>query len=407
MKIVSVQEFKKAREQISPWIRQSPFSYFRTLSERVGSQVYVKKENEQRTGSFKVRGAINKVLSLSAKEKKRGLVSCSAGNHAQGVAYAAHCMKTSALLVLPENTPIVKEQAVRHYSAEVILQGRVYDESYEYALQLSHQTRRCFIHAYQDHKVIAGQGSIALEILEQAPDIDAVVVPVGGGGLMSGIACVIKEMKPNCRVYGVVSSMAPAMEYLFHQRIYTPEQHFFMGGLTDGITVKHPSQEMFESYISKYVDDIVSVTDDEVAEAIVLLLERGKTLVEGAGAVSVAALLKQDKKWNIGKKCGLILSGGNIDLNILSQVVERGLKKGGRLGRLSVVTKDQPGSLNKITHLLSQMQANILSIHHERNSPHLSYGLAEIQFLIETRGSSHLDHIRSQLKQQVYEMKEE
>ncbi|MYE07456.1 MAG: threonine ammonia-lyase [Oligoflexia bacterium] len=407
MKIISMQEFKKAREQISSWIRESPFSYFRTLSERVGSQVYIKKENEQRTGSFKVRGALNKILSLSTEEKKRGLVSCSAGNHAQGVAYAAHCVKTSALLVLPENTPIVKEQAVRHYSAEVILQGRVYDESYEYALQLSHQTRRCFIHAYQDNKVIAGQGSIALEILEQVPDIDAVIVPIGGGGLMSGIACVIKEIKPNCRVYGVVSSMAPAMEYLFHRRIYTPEQHFFMGGLTDGITVKHPNQEMFESYISKYVDDIVSVTDDEVAEAIVLLLERGKTLVEGAGAVSVAALLKQGKKWNIGKKCGLILSGGNIDLNILSQVVERGLKKGGRLGRLSVVTKDQPGNLNKITHLLSKMQANILSIHHERNSPHLPYGLAEIQFLIETRGVSHLERIRSKLKKQVYKMKEE
>ena len=407
MKMVSMQEFKRARERISPWIRQSAFHYFRTLSDRVGTQVYLKKENEQRTGSFKVRGALNKVLSLSAEEKKRGLISCSAGNHAQGVAYAAQCVKTSSLLVLPENTPIVKEEAVRHYSAEVVLHGKVYDESYAYALQLSKENKRVFVHAYQDHQVIAGQGSIALEILEQIPDIDSIIVPIGGGGLVSGVACAIKEMKPSCRVYGVVSSMAPAVDYLFHKKTYIPDKHFSAGGLADGIIVKHPSQEMFENYISKYVDDIVSVTDDEVAGAIVLLLERGKALVEGAGAVSVAALLKQNKKWNIGKKCGLILSGGNIDLNILAQVIERGLKNVGRLGRLSVVTKDQPGSLNKIAGLLSQMKSNILSVHHERNSPHLSHGLAEIQLLIETRGERHLEEIRSALKKQGYQMKEE
>lgn len=404
---VSMEEFQKARKRISPWIQQSSFNHSRTFSDRVGAQVYLKMENEQRTGSFKVRGALNKIFSLSGEEKERGLISCSAGNHAQGVAYAAQCVKTSALLVLPENTPIVKEKAIRHYGAEVILHGQVYDESYSYALQLSRENRRIFIHAYQDPVVIAGQGSVALEMLEQLPDLNSVIVPVGGGGLISGIACVIKQLKPDCRVYGVVSALAPAMEYLFHKKKYNPKRHFFAGGLADGITVKCPSGRMFEDYISRYVDDIASVTEDEVASAIVLLLERGKSLVEGAGAVSVAALLKQSGKWDIGKKCGLIISGGNIDLNIIAQVIERGLKSAGRLGRLSVVVKDQPGALNQITSLLSQMKSNILSVYHERNNPHLSHGMAEIQILIETRGVKHLAQIQSALKEKVYKIKAE
>ena len=404
---ISIEEFQQSRQRITSWIQQSSLKYSNTFSDHVGVEVYLKMENEQRTGSFKVRGALNKVLSLSSEERKRGLISCSAGNHAQGVAYAAQCVKTSTVLVLPENTPLVKEEAVRHYGAEVILHGEVYDESYSYALQLSWENKRIFIHAYQDPLVIAGQGSVALEILEQIPDLNSVIVPIGGGGLISGIACVIKQLKPDCRVYGVVSALAPAMEYLFHKKKYNPERHFFAGGLADGIIVKSPSGEMFEKYISRYVDDIVTVTEDEVASAIVLLLERGKSLVEGAGAASVAALLKQNGKWDIGKKCGLIISGGNIDMNIIAQVIERGLKSAGRLGRLSVVVKDQPGALNQITSLLSQMKSNILSVHHERNNPHLSLGMAEIQILIETKGVKHLNQICSALRKQFYKIKEE
>ena len=395
---IFIEEFKRAREKIAPWIQASPFNYSRTFSEYMRTKVYLKMESEQRTGSFKVRGALNKILSLNSAEKKRGLISCSAGNHAQGVAYAAQCVNTSAILVLPESTPFVKEQAVCHYGAEVILHGSVYDESYSYALQLSQENNSVFIHAYKDPMVIAGQGSIALEMLEQVFDLDSVIVPIGGGGLIGGLACVIKQLRPACRVYGVVSALAPAMESLFQKRKYVPEQHFSAGGLADGITVKYPSEEMFENYIAKYVDDIVSVTDDEVASAIVLLLERGKALVEGAGAVSVAALLKQKGTWDIGKKCGVIISGGNIDLNIISHVIERGLKNVGRLGRLSIITKDHPGTLNQITHLLSQMKSNILSVQHERNDPDLPYGLARIRFLIETRGLEHLKQIRSTLK---------
>lgn len=401
---IPIEQFKKVREKISPWIQQTTFNCSRTLSSCVGAQVYLKMENEQRTGSFKVRGALNKALNLSAEDKERGMISCSAGNHAQGVAYSAQCVKTSALLVLPESTPIVKEEAVRNYGAEVILHGKVYDESYTYATQLSREKNKVFVHPYQDSAVITGQGSIALEMLAQVPDLDSVIVPIGGGGLISGIASVIKQVKPACRVYGVVSATAPAMEFLFHKKTYIPERHFCAGGLADGITVKKPTKEMFDDYISQYVDDVISVTDDEVAGAITLLLERSKTLVEGAGAVSVSALLKQRGKWNIGKKCGLVISGGNIDLNIIAQVIEKGLRSVGRLELLSVVMRDQPGNLNKITQLLSDMKANILSVHHERNVPHLSHGLAEIQLVIETRGKKHLEQIQSELKQRKVKM---
>ena len=282
----------------------------------------------------------------------------------------------------------------------------MYDESYKHALTLSKQTNKTFIHAYQDPEVIAGQGSIALEMLEQVPELDSVIVPVGGGGLISGVACAIKQLKPSCRVYAVVSSLAPAMEYLFHKKDYMPEKHFFPGGLADGITVKTPSRSIFEDYISRYVDDVISVTDDEIASTIVLLLERGKALVEGAGAASAAALLKQKSKWNIGKKCAVIISGGNIDLNIISQVIDRGLKSAGRRGSLTIMAKDQPGALNQITHSLAQMKANVLSVRHERNNPDFPHGLAEIQMLIETRGEEHLKQIRSHLKKQFYKIKE-
>ena len=397
---LSIERIKKAKECISPYIRPTACSHSRTLSERAGVQVYLKMENEQRTGSFKVRGALNKIINLSAVEKQKGLISCSAGNHAQGVAYSAGCVNSPALLVLPRNTPIVKEEAVRCYGAQVVLHGEVYDESYAHALKLAKEQDRVFIHAYRDPLVIAGQGSIALEMLQQAPDLDCLIVPIGGGGLIGGIACAVKQLKPSCRVYGVVSSRAPSMEYLFHQKPYAPEKHFLGRGLADGIIVKSPDREMFDNYISKYVDDVVSVTDDETAEAIVFLLERGKSLVEGAGAVSTAALFKQKGKWKMGKKCGVVVSGGNIDLNILAQVIEKGLKSAGRLERLSVIVKDQPGALHQITRLLSQAKANVLAVHHERHGPRLSHGLANVQLLIETRGEKHLQQIRSELRKQ-------
>ena len=396
---ISIEDVQTARQKISPYVHKTPLKHSHTLSQMVGSPVYLKMENEQKTGSFKIRGALNKILNLSREERKKPLISSSAGNHAQGVACAAQCVKAQAILVLPESTPIVKEQAVRQYGAQVVLKGKLYDESYAHALKLVEEKQGIFIHAYKDPFVIAGQGSMGLELLEQMPDIDSVIVPIGGGGLISGIATALKQLKPSCRVYGVVSSLAPAMEHLFHQKIYQPEKHFAgRKGLADGIIVKSPDKALFESYIVPYLEDVVSVTDDEVAESMVFLLERTKTLAEGAGAVSLAGLLKQKEKWNIGKKCVLIISGGNMDLNTLSRVIKKGLKKARRLGQIFVTIKDEPGALQEITQILSQKKANILSIQHDRSRSDLPIGQAEVEIRIESRGPEHLAEIELALQ---------
>ena len=322
MKSILLRDFQTAQKKILPWIQKTPLNYSRTFSEYAGSKVYLKMENMQITGSFKIRGALNKIFHLTKEEKNRGVITCSAGNHAQGVAYASRCVKTSSLIVLPENTAAVKQAAARHYGAELVLKGKIYDESYAYATQMCKENQRVFIHAYQDPFVIAGQGSLGLEIMKQLPNLDSVIVPIGGGGLISGVAAAIKQLNHKCRIYGVVSHSAPAMEYLFHGKPYKAEKDFHPTNLTDGINVKHSNPEIFQ-YISKYVDDIVSVRDKEVETAMLLLLERGKTLVEGAGAASIAALLKQTTKWNLGKKSVVILSGGNIDLHSISQIITK------------------------------------------------------------------------------------
>ena len=396
---ILIEPIETSYGKIGPYIRKTPLKFSRTISEIAKSEVFLKMENEQKTGSFKIRGALNKILHLNPTERKRVLVSCSAGNHAQGVACATQCVGAKALLVLPESTPIVKEQAVRQYGAQVVLKGKIYDESYAHALKLAEEKQGIFIHAYKDPLVIAGQGSIGLELLEQAPDLDSVIVPIGGGGLISGIALAIKQKKPSCRIYGVVSSLAPAIQHLFHNKEYTEGKHFAgRKGLADGIIVKAPDKELFESYIRPYVEDIVSVTDEEVAESMVFLLERAKTLAEGAGAVSLAGLLQQKKRWNYGKKCALIISGGNMDLNILSRVIKKGLKKAGRLGQLFVTIPDEPGALQEITQLLSKKKANILSIQHDRKRFDLPIGQAEVCIHIETKGQDHLKDIQQALK---------
>ena len=399
---ILIKDFKEAQKKINPWIFKTPLNYSRTLSALSSVDIYLKMENEQITGSFKIRGALNKILNTSEIERKKGFISCSAGNHAQGVAYAAKCIKGSALIVLPESTPIIKEEAVRNYGADIVIEGKVYDESYSKALQLCQETGRLFIHAYEDPLIITGQGSIGLEIIEQLSDVDSVIVPLGGGGLVSGIAAVIKQIKPSCRVYAVVSALAPAMEHFFHKKPYHPDKDFKGLGLADGITLKQASRKMFEEYIAKYVDDIVSVEENDIASAMVLLLERGKTLVEGSGAVAAAALLKQHKIWKLGQKCALVLSGGNVDMNTLSHIIETGLKAKGRLSRLSVMVKDEPGALNKITTILFRLKSNILSVYHNRHSPELSQGYVRVDVVVETRGEKHLKEICLELKKQAY-----
>ena len=397
---ISVEAFKAAEKRISPWVFKTPLNYSRTISRLSGVSVYLKMENEQITGSFKIRGALNKILNSSLEDRKKGFISSSAGNHAQGVAYAVKCVKSSALIVIPASAPIVKEAAVRNYGAEIVLRGRMYDESFSEALKLCRETGRIFVHAYEDPLIVAGQGSIGLEILKQMPDVDSVIVPIGGGGLIGGIAHLIKQIKPSCRVYGVVSALAPAMKNFLHRKPYDPNKDFSGPGLADGITIKKASKTMFEKYISPCVEDIVSVEENEIAGAMVLLLERGKTLVEGSAAAGVAALLKQKGKWDLGQKCAVVLSGGNVDLNILSKVIETGLKDKGRLIRLSMMMKDEPGTLHQLTSLLFRLKSNILAVHHDRNSPEIAPGFARIDVVIETRGLEHLKKIHTALKKQ-------
>ncbi len=326
---LSLEQFKRAQKNIQPWIRPTILRLSRTISKVVSKvqkksvSVYLKMENKQVTGSFKVRGALNKILNLPPLTKKKLFVSCSAGNHAQGVAYVARCLGGRAVIVVPVNTPLVKQKAIRAYGAEVLKHGQVYDESYVQAQALCEEKSGVFIPAYHDPFVIAGQGSIGLELLSELPDMDSVIVPIGGGGLIGGIAGVIKQRRPQCKVYGVVSSLAPVMEYRFHHRSYQPERHFKGPGLADGISVKQPDKKMFDTYLAPYIDDIVCVTENEIAQAMLFLLERGKTLVEGSGAVTIAALSKAQTNWKLGKKCVALLSGGNVDLNMLAQVIKK------------------------------------------------------------------------------------
>ena len=328
---IALSEFKKAHRRIAPFIHTSPLSRSRTLSRLAAASskhlkktlnIYLKMENQQITGSFKIRGALNKVLSLSSKDQKKPLISCSAGNHAQGLAYAARSLGAKSIAVLPLHTPWVKEAAVRAYGAAVVKKGVVYDESYRHALKICQQRKGVLIHPYEDPLVIAGQGSIGLEILTALPEVDSIIAPVGGGGLISGIAGAVKQIKPQCRVYGVVSKSSPGMERLFHKLPYKPKTHFKGAGLADGICVKQPSSFMLKNYIQPFVDDIISVAEDDIIKAMFFLLERSKTLVEGAGAVGAAALLSPSHRLALGRNCAVVLSGGNIDLHSLHKILK-------------------------------------------------------------------------------------
>lgn len=379
-----------ARKRIHDLVQHTPLDSSRSISERLGSEVMLKLENQQTTGSFKVRGSLNKVLSLSPAELQKGLVCSSAGNHAQGVAYAAHRAGAKARVVMPQTSPLVKVMATQTYGAEVILHGRVYDEAYAYARELEKKHGYTFVHPFEDPLVIAGQSTLGLEVLEQYPDLDSIVVPIGGGGLISGIATAIKSQKPNVKVYGVVSSVSPGMKQLFNkQPVEAPSPTLT---IADGISVKKPSELMYREYISRLVDDIVDVNDEEIAESIVYFLERAKAVVEGSAAVVLAGAEKAG--WNLGRKCCLVVSGGNIDLNLVSKVIERGLIKRGRLIRLSVIVNDRPGTLHRLTDIIAEVGANVLDVKHDRVRPGVRLSETAIEFLLETRSSEHAQQLQ-------------
>lgn len=358
-----------------------------------GADVYLKTENLQNTGSFKLRGAYFKMARLSDEEKKRGVVACSAGNHAQGVALAAQKQGIDAIICVPEGAPISKVEATRSYGAKVELVKGVYDDAYNRAVEIAETTGRVMIHPFNDEDVIAGQGTIGLEILEQLPEVEAVIVPVGGGGLISGLAFTIKTMKPSVKIYGVQSAGAPSMrDSIEHHRI---ERLPRVATIADGIAVKEPG-ELTYNFTNQYVDQVVTVTDDEVAVAILELMERQKLVSEGAGAVAVAAAMfgKVDIK---DKKTVCLVSGGNIDVTILSRVINRALMKEGRIADITVELMDKPGQLVEVSSIIAKCGANVIGCFHDKTGKETDINGCTLRISMETRNHEHVREIKKKL----------
>ena len=357
------------------------------------SEIYLKTENLQITGSFKVRGAYYMMSQLTEEEKARGVIACSAGNHAQGVALAAAKNHIKSLICLPDGAPISKVEATKSYGAEVCMVNGVYDDAYKKALELKEEKNYTFVHPFDNEDVIAGQGTIGLEILEQMPDVDAVIVPIGGGGLISGVAFAIKNLNPNIKVYGVQASGAPSMRNSIRDGKIECLDH--VSTIADGIAVKEPGEHTFQ-YVSQYVDEIVTVTDDEISAAILALIERQKLIAEGAGAASVAAAMF-NKVPIQGKKTVCLVSGGNIDVTILSRVIKRGLLMSGRTSMLNIELLDKPGQLKLVSEIIADMGGNVISIHHERASEGSDVNGCFLRITMETRDFNHIQQIRDAL----------
>lgn len=395
---VTINDVKRAQGKIRGVAVRTPLLASGDLSRLTGADVYVKAENLQMTGSFKIRGATNKISSLSPEECARGVVAASAGNHAQGVALAAAARGIKATVVMPEGAALTKLVATRAYGAEVILWGASYDHAYERALSLAAERGLAFIHAFEDPLVISGQGSVGLEILEDLPETEIVVVPVGGGGLVSGIGVAIKEQAPRVRVIGAQPSGAAAMYYSHHegQVVEVGEART----LADGLAVKKPGPTTFR-LLEKYIDDIVTVEEHEIARAILMYLEKARLVVEGAGAVGLAALL-YGKVAAAGRKIVLVASGGNIDVNVLARIIEKGLVEEGRYVRLTMRLLDQPGELQRMLRVIAETRGNVVSVYHDRLRPDVAIGESQVELTVESRDRDHALEIISQLRAQGY-----
>lgn len=367
---------------------------------RPDSKVYLKTENLQVTGSFKVRGSYYKISQLTDEEKQRGVIACSAGNHAQGVALAAAKNGIPSLICLPDGAPISKVEATKRYGAQIELVPGAYDDAYERALQLKEERGYTFIHPFDDEDVIAGQGTIGLELLDQLPDVDAVIVPVGGGGLISGVAFAIKSLNPNCKVYGVQASGAASMVSALHTHEIASLPA--VSTIADGIAVKRPGDLTYEM-CGKYVDDIVTVTDDEISTAILTLIEQQKLIAEGAGAVSVAAVLF-DKVPVKGKKVICLLSGGNIDVTILNRVITRGLLKAGRSADITIELSDKPGQLSGVSDIVARMGGNVVAVYHDRADLDMDINACYLRLVLETRDHEHVAQIENALSDAGYKL---
>jgi len=385
--MIELADIRAAAARLQGQVLNTPCVESRTISQIVGAKVFLKFENLQFTASFKERGACNKLAQLSDEEKRRGVVAMSAGNHAQGVAYHAHRLGLRAVIVMPRFTPGVKVERTRSFGAEIVLHGDTLDESRSHALQLAEREQLTFVHPYDDEAIVAGQGTVGVEMLDAVPDLDTLVVAVGGGGLIAGIAVAAKALKPGIEVIGVQTLRFPTMyNAVKHQAL--PQ-----GGSTiaEGIAVGTPGR-ITQQIIEKHVDDLVLVDEGDIEQAIVMLLEIEKTLVEGAGAAGLAALLKDPKRFH-GKKVGLVLGGGNIDPLLLAAIIERGMVRAGRLARIRVSARDVPGSLAKITGIVSEAGANIDEVHHQRAFTMLAAQNVEIELVIQTRGREHIQGV--------------
>ena len=366
------------------------------------ANIYLKTENLQVTGSFKLRGAYYKIATLSEEEKAKGVIACSAGNHAQGVALAAQKSGIKATIFIPSTAPISKIEATRSYNAEIMLIDGVYDDAYEAAVEYQKQTGGTFIHPFNDEKVIAGQGTIALEILNQLPEVDAIIVPIGGGGLISGLAYAIKMLKPECKVYGVEARGADSMLMSLEKAEMCKLKK--VSTFADGIAVKTPG-DLTYSLCKDYVDKIVTVTDDEIATAILTLIEKQKLIAEGAGAVSVAAALF-DKLDLEGKNVVCLVSGGNIDVNILSRVINRGLLTAGRLSDITIYMLDKPGQLKEVSAIVADSGANVIKVSHIQGGENTDINQCYLKISMETRNKAHLEQIKKALKKAGYTLSE-
>nr|AIF15577.1 threonine dehydratase (ilvA, tdcB) [uncultured marine thaumarchaeote KM3_70_F01] len=393
-------DIENAQKSQSGVIRKTSLTFSETFSEMIGSKVYLKNEFEQKTGSFKIRGAYYKIKSLSDDEKKHGVVAASAGNHSQGVAFASSLENIPCTIVMPKNASPAKISATRGYGANVILEGLTYDESWAYAQKISQNTGAIIIHAFDDPHIISGQGVIGLEILEQLPDVDEIYVPIGGGGLAAGIITAVKEKKPNVKIIGVESSVFPAMK----SSIESGKLQTIEGGTTiaDGISVKTPGKLTFD-IIKDGIDEIVTVNDADIIKTMFLLMERSKNVIEPAGAIGLAYLLSN--KPAPGKKVVPILCGGNVDMYLLGQIVAKGLGNMGRMVRVLVTLKDKPGALKEIVDEISSLSVNIVEVIHDRLSSVVNAGTVGVTLSLETENQEHADRLITHLTKKNIQFK--
>jgi threonine dehydratase len=400
--MVQLSDIQSALAKVRQSIHVSPCTRSETFSNLTGHSLYLKLENRQRTGAYKERGALNKLLNLTADERSQGVIAASAGNHAQAVAYHASNLGIRARIVMPLPTPLIKVSATRGYGADVVLHGSNYDEAYEEALRLSAHDHLTFVHAFDDDAVIAGQGTLGLELLEQHPDLETVVVPIGGGGLIGGMGCALKETNPRIHVVGVQPTRIPSVKLARSEgkAVTLPSAVT----IADGIAVRRVGERTLP-LVQKYVDDIVTVEEEEIANAVLLLLEREKMLAEGAGAAALAALVNRRiplLRETTGKKVIAIVSGGNIDVTLLARIIERGLVKDGRLVRLRVHLPDYPGALHRLTGILAQHRANIVETSYDRAYHNVNLGDTAIDITMETRGPDHIAELISALSVSGY-----